>query len=297
MTSLSPKPANTSPALFTSPGQTGSPECEDEPSDPFPSFTPSKLSFLSMKTPDKSLEKAQFLKQSMTKRLSCVDRGWLERCQVFTEVRDEHKPVAGNLDQLENDRIVQSSSRTEKVVVENGKTTNLATPQNASRVSVEKFPVEVDHSSGTADGERKLDLITDDQDGIDASSPPLETRKKPKTARSRKAQGSEGPDYEQKTVRKKGLKRLRESEEGGEQAEQTESVQKKRRTKKEDSAEEKPGKKGRKKKGRGAEAGESSSETKVPEKLQMPQENLLGEMLGEDVKAASSRKKNLPRSR
>ncbi|MCJ8746110.1 hypothetical protein PDJAM_G00138050 [Pangasius djambal] len=294
VTTPSPKPANTSPALFTPPAQTGSTEREDEPSDPFPSFTPSSLS---AKTPSKSLEKAQFLRQSMTKRLSCVDRGWLERCQVFSEVRDEHKPVTGNLDLPEKDRIVQSSaaatfSGSENVAAENCVSRDSASPQDESPVRTEKFPVDVDHSSGTADRKVKLD-----QDGIDESSSSLETKKQTKKPRSRKAQGSEGPDYEQKTVRKKGQKRQRETEEGEEQVGQAESVQKKRRTKKEDSAEEKPFKKGRKKKGRGAEDGASTAETKGPQKSKMPQENLLGEVDEEDVRAASSRNRNPVRSR
>lgn len=268
--------------------------------DPFPSFSPSKLSSLRTKTPDKSQEKAQFLRQSMAKRLSCVDRGWLERCEVFTEVRDEHKPVTGNLDLPEKNRIVQSSPRRAKVTVENGETRDSAPPQNVSQVRVEKFPVDVDPSSGTADEEIKLDHVTDGQDGIDESSLPLETRKQTKKTRSRNAQGPEEPAHEQKTERKKGRKRRREIEEGEEQTGQTESVQKKRRTKKEDSGEkEKPVKKDRKKKGCGAEEGDGASETpqKVPQKSRMPQENLLGEVDEEDVRAAASRKKNPGRSR
>lgn len=226
-----------------------------------------------------------------------MDRGWLERCQVFSEVRDEHKPVAGNLDLPEKDRIVQSSARCEKVAVENGAFRDSASPQDVSQVCIEKFPVDVDHRSGTADREMKLGCVTEGRDGIDESSTSLETRKQMKKPRSRKAQDSEDPDYEQKTVRKKGWKRQRETEEGGEQAGQTKSVQKKRRTKKEDSAEEKPVKKGRKKKTRRAEEGESTPETKEPQKSKMPQENLLGEVDEEDVRAASSRKKNPIRSR
>ncbi|XP_053349184.1 ATP-dependent DNA helicase Q4 [Clarias gariepinus] len=301
LTAASPTPANTSPAVLTSPVQTGSTECEDEPSNPFPSFTPSKLPSLSMKTPDKSLEKAQFLKQSMTKRLSCVDIGWLERCQVFTEVKDEHKPVVGNLDLPEIDRVVQSSSRNEKVVVENSMSRVSASPDDKSQVCSEKSPVHVDHRSGNSDGETKVDNVTESQGGIDQSSPPLETRKQPKKRRSRKAQDSGVTDSEQKTeqktVRKKGRKRQRETEEGEEQAGQTESVQKKRRTKKEVSADEKPVKKELKKKAKGSEEEESTCKTKVPQKSKIPQENLLGEVDEEDVRAASSRKQNPVRSR
>lgn len=230
-----------------------------------------------------------------------MDIGWLERCQVFTEVKDEHKPVVGNLDLPEIDRIVQSSSRNEKVVVENSMSRVSASPDDKSQVCSEKSPVHVDHRSGNSDGETKVDNVTESQGGIDQSSPPLETRKQPKKRRSRKAQDSGVTDSEQKTeqktVRKKGRKRQRETEEGEEQAGQTESVQKKRRTKKEVSADEKPVKKELKKKAKGSEEEESTCKTKVPQKSKIPQENLLGEVDEEDVRAASSRKQNPVRSR
>lgn len=290
----SPKPANMSPALLSSPAQRGSTEPEDEPSDPFPSFTPSKQSSHSLKVPDKSLERAQFLRQSVTKRLSCVDRGWLERCQVFNEVRDEHKPVAGNIDPPEK----HTSLPSDEVVVESCKPRDSASPRDMSLVCVDKFPINVDHSSGTANGVMELDPVSEARDEIEASNPSLETKKPTKKPRAGKAIDSKDPDYEQKTTRKKGQKRQRETEgEGEEQTGQNESVQKKRRTKKEDTAEETPIKKQRKRKGKGAEEGESTSETKVPQKSKMPQENLLGEVDEEDVRAVSSRKKNPVRSR
>lgn len=282
----SPQPANTSPALLSP--QTGSAEREDEdePSDPFPSFTPSKLSSNSLKSPDKSWEKAQFLRQTMTKRLSCVDRGWLERCQVFTEMRDMHKPVAGNVD-------LPEKHTSGEAVVENCKPRDSESPQDTARDCAE---INVGPSSGTAHGETKLDPVREAQDEIEESKPSLETHKK--KPRSGKTRVSNDPDSEQKTTRKKGQKRQRETEEGEESIGQTESVQKKRRrTKKDDSAEEKPVKKERKRKGKGAEEGESTCETKVPQKSKMPQENLLGEVDEEDVRAASSRKKNPVKSR
>ncbi|KAI5091545.1 ATP-dependent DNA helicase Q4 [Silurus meridionalis] len=292
----SPKLANTSPALLSPSDQTGSTECEGEPSDHFPSFTPLKMSSLSSKTPSKSLEKAQFLRQSMTKRLSCVDRGWLERCQGFTEASVEHKPVAGNVDLPE---INQSSATSEKKVVENEASRDASSsPHDVSQVHAEKCSVDINHIPGTPDKLLTLDRVPEGQDHIDRCSPPLQTRKQVKKTQSRKAQDSEGSDCEQKPVRRKGRKRQRETEEGEEQAGQIESVQKKRRTKKGDAAEEKPVKKGRKKKERATEEEESTPEIqKVPQKSKMPQENLLGEVDEEDVRAASSKKTNPIRSR
>ncbi|XP_058233222.1 ATP-dependent DNA helicase Q4 isoform X1 [Hemibagrus wyckioides] len=293
----SPKPANTSPAQFTSPAQTGSNEHEDEPSDPFPSFTPIKTSSLCTKTPNKNVEKTQFLRQSMTQRLSCVDRGWLERCQVFTELRDEHKPATGNVDLPEKPRIAENSAKSEKITGENVVSKDSTSPQDVSHVSAEKFPVHVDHTSGNADLETKPS-VPEGQEGIEEFSPSLETRKQTKKPRSRKAPESKDPDYEQKTARKKGRKRQRETEEGEVQEGQAENVQKKRRTKKESSsAEDKPARKGRKKKGTGDEEGESTPEIKGPPKSKMAQENLLGEVDEEDVRAASSMKRNPIRSR
>lgn len=216
-----------------------------------------------------------------------MDRGWLERCQVFTEVRDEHKPVAGNVDLSDKDRIVLSRPKSDKVAPE-----NFASPQEVSQVR----PVNVDPSSGATNEEMKLDHITDNQDDNDQSRPSSETRKQTRKPRLKKAQDSKDPDYEQSAVKRKGRKRQRETEEG-EKTGQTESVQKRRRTKKEDTVDEKPVKKGRRKKGGGAEEEESAPETKASQKPKMPQENLLGEVDEEDVRAASSRKRNPIKSR
>ncbi|XP_051519449.1 ATP-dependent DNA helicase Q4-like isoform X1 [Myxocyprinus asiaticus] len=92
-----PKPSNTFPDASLSPAvQTNSAEFEDEQSDPFLSITPSKSWSPSLRSAHKSVEKVQFLKQSMTKRLSSVDSGWLVRFQVFDEVEEPRKPIAGN---------------------------------------------------------------------------------------------------------------------------------------------------------------------------------------------------------
>lgn len=213
-----------------------------------------------------------------------MDRGWLERCQVFTEVRDEHKPVAGNTDLSDKDRIALSRPKSDKVAPE-----NLASTQEVSQVRTDERPVNVVPSSGATHEEMKPDHITDNQDDNDQSRPSSETRK----PRLQKAQDSKEPDYEQNAVKRKGRKRLRETEE---ETGQTESVQKRRRTKKEHTVVEKPVKKGRKKKG-GAEEEESAPETKASQKPKMPQENLLGEVDEEDVIAASSRKCNPIKSR
>ncbi|XP_072530694.1 ATP-dependent DNA helicase Q4 [Salminus brasiliensis] len=320
---LSSKPANTCPDPFTTPVQTVSSELENEPSDPFPTFTPSKSSKLSMATPDKCTERAQFLKQSMTKRLSSVDRGWLDRCKVFTEVGDVEKPVAGNSDPPP-DKIAKSSAGTDGVAVEKPVvkapmensvsvgSASLECPDAIPQLCVDRFPVEDgrelddDHSNRAEAGTTMPNIIKEGQSGSEETSSAPKARKSKKKNRSKKGQSSdekvqtEDVDYEPQNVKKKGRKRQREADEGPEdQGEESKGVQKKRRTKKEDSTTEDPPTKRRKRKGKGPEDGESdpedslgSKKTAAAQKPKMPQENLLGEVDEEDVRAVSSRMKN-----
>nr|XP_015212812.1 PREDICTED: ATP-dependent DNA helicase Q4 [Lepisosteus oculatus] len=90
------KPANTSPNLSTS-AETSVHEESEELFAPIPGFTPSKMSSPAVLPKEKFCNKAHLLRESITKRLSSVDKGWLERCQVFDEVEKTEKPVTGNL--------------------------------------------------------------------------------------------------------------------------------------------------------------------------------------------------------
>ncbi|KAI4900356.1 hypothetical protein NFI96_024996 [Prochilodus magdalenae] len=321
---LSPKPANTCPDPFTLPVKKASSQLEDEPDDPFPTFTPSKSCTISMVAQDKCLERAQFLKKSVTKRLSSVDMGWLDRCQVFTDTDDVQKPVAGNLDLPDEDRIVKSCDGTAadkpvvKAPVENGisvASAPLKHPDDVPQVGMDKFPLEgsrelsSDPSSKTEDEKFQVNIIKEAQPGTEEASPASKTKKQTKKPRSYKGRDSgqtaqtEEADNESRGGKKKGRKRLRETEDGEEQIEESERVQKKRRTKKDDSTSERPPTKRRKKKAQGAGEGESdpegspSSKPTAAQKPKMPQENLLGEMQEEDVRAASSRTKNTIRAR
>ncbi|XP_017556968.1 ATP-dependent DNA helicase Q4 [Pygocentrus nattereri] len=324
---LSPKPANTCPDPFAPQVQTASSELEDEPSDPFPTFTPSKSCTVNMVARDKSTVRAQFLRQSVTKRLSSVDRGWLDRCQVFTETGNIEKPVGGNSDLPEEDKLVKSSDRTDgaavdepvmKAPMENGisvVSASLECPDDVLQVCMDRFPVEgsVDldagHSLGAEDVKIKQNVVKETQSGTEEARHVSKTRKQIKKPRLIKAQESgqnsqtEDVDNEPRNIKKRGRKRQRETEEGEKQVEETERVQKKRRTKKEDSIGDRPPTKGRKKKGKAAEVGESdpedspSSKRTAVQKPKMPQENLLGEMEEEDLRAVSSRMKNTARSR
>lgn len=97
-----PKPANTCPDPNATPVQTASTILDEEPFEPFkslPAFTPSKARCPTTPNASASLaQRAQQLRQSVTKRLSSVDHGWLQRCQVFDEMDDSERPVAGNME-------------------------------------------------------------------------------------------------------------------------------------------------------------------------------------------------------
>lgn len=329
---LSPRPANTCPDPSAIPVQAASSKLENAPLDPFPTFTPSKSSKLSTETPGKSTERAQFLKQSMTKRLSSVDRGWLDRCQVFTEEGDVEKPVAGNSDPPPEDKTVKSIAKADfvagnkpavrtpmKSIVSIGSPA-MEPPDDLPQLCVNRFPVEgakelhENYSFKGSEEDKKgknLESVETKKEGqplAEETSPKVSKAKKQTKKlqkRSKREQATENTgqtidaDYEPQSVRKKGKKRQRESDEAPQdQVEENEGVQKKRRTKKDDSATENPPKKRRKRKGKGAEEDESDPEdTKkaAAQKPKIPQENLLGEVDEEDVRAASSRVKNVVR--
>lgn len=82
--------------------QTASTDLDEETFEPFkslPAFTPSKARYPTTHCASASLaQRAQQLRQSVTKRLSSVDHGWLQRCQVFDEMDDCERPVAGNVE-------------------------------------------------------------------------------------------------------------------------------------------------------------------------------------------------------
>ncbi|XP_076866047.1 ATP-dependent DNA helicase Q4 isoform X2 [Brachyhypopomus gauderio] len=303
-----PEPAN--PELL-SPKPT-SPEWGQEPTDPLPTFTPSRPCSLDPETADKHVERAQFLRQSVTKRLCSVDRGWLERCRVFGEVEDE--PVSGN-SVLPKEKVVEASGRADAAAVgkdianppvESKVTASLECPQDTVQVDMEKYPLEgsreldTDHISG---GEIKLGPIKEGLGGPGEATPASETRKEAKGSRkgqeSRRKTQTEGGRNEQKNSRGKGHKRQREAEDDA--VEGNGHVPKRRRTKKAGASGECPAPKARKKKVKELEEGENetslSTEKMATRKPKVPQENLLGEVEDEDPGAASSRLKNTARIR
>lgn len=314
-TNFSPKPAKTCPDPCAPLVQTNSTEMEIEPLDLLPSFTftPSKCGPLDTRA-DMSTKKVQYLKQSVNKRLSSVDQGWLERCQVFSEVESTDKPVAGNLPEEKtlqtnaSNRNVNIQQSALKPPVENG-VAKESPPRPSQKVLLEvdfnepplktRVTKDSNSSSQATKEDAKLNEVKDCFDPPVEATSKSETKRQKKTPRSKKVQEpTEASDHEQKPVKKKGRKRQREVEEGDEQAAVTEGVQKKRRTKKENPTDRSAPKKGRKKKGMPAEeANDVVSERKMPQKSCVPQENLLGEVDEEDVRATSARRNNPQKSR
>uniref|UniRef100_A0AAY4E411 DNA 3'-5' helicase n=1 Tax=Denticeps clupeoides TaxID=299321 RepID=A0AAY4E411_9TELE len=93
-----PKPANTCPGPL-SPAQTAS-------SEPSPAFAaPEAWS----PAPDEPARRAQQLRRSVTRRLSSVDSGWLQRCRVFDEVGERERPVAGNAAPAGSDQLLATN--------------------------------------------------------------------------------------------------------------------------------------------------------------------------------------------
>ncbi|XP_056597984.1 ATP-dependent DNA helicase Q4 [Triplophysa dalaica] len=289
--SYTPKPANTCPDPSALPVQTTSTEVE--PSDPFPALTPSKSQSPAVGTAHRSIEKVQFLKQSMTKRLSSVDSGWLSRCQVFDEVEEPREPVVGNSELTEKLEFLHPSIRSETPSKES---------KTASKISVAESHLDPEETSSGSNvtldanpgssepdavgvNDRNMELTADTQ----SEEPDSVSVTKKSRAKARKSQDSdETPQVESKIGKKKGQKRRREDEEEVDDSEEKKGgVKKKRRTKKGEAAGDDLPKKGGRRKGK---AEDEDTEDPVSEKktkiIAIPQENLLGEVDDEETRAA-----------
>uniref|UniRef100_A0A9J8BLN0 ATP-dependent DNA helicase Q4 n=1 Tax=Cyprinus carpio carpio TaxID=630221 RepID=A0A9J8BLN0_CYPCA len=315
-----PKPANTRPDPSAPPVQTASTEFEDEPSDPFPSITPSKSCSPAVGSAHKSLERVQFLKQSMTKRFSSVDSSWLARCQVFDEVEEPRKPVAGNSELLKIENSVLRPTVKSETASNEGQTSPKASLEkkksSLSEDSVQKDPVAslvrnnvvVDAELGSPgpDGEQVYQKNTATLMGDDeacSEEPESASYAKKRKPRARKDQDSGDRAQAEGGKKTKGRKRQREADDDDvdESEEQEGGVKKRRRTKKGEAAGEDQPKKRGKRKGKVEEDEEeddtASSEKKTTQKRAIPQENLLGEVDEEEARAAAYTMKNTVRVR
>ncbi|XP_048059461.1 ATP-dependent DNA helicase Q4 [Megalobrama amblycephala] len=312
-----PKSANTRPDPSAPPVQTASTEVEDEPSDPFPSVTPSKSWSPAVGSAHKSMERVQYLRQSMTKRISSVDSGWLARCQVFDEVEEPQKPVAGNSELTINENSCLSPTVRSETVLNQGQTspkTSLKKSKSSlSEDGAQKSPVAssvrdivlLDATLGSPGphGEQVYQKDTAALTGDDEMC--SEEPKSPVKAKKRKPRARKDQDLGEKPQaeggkKTKGRKRQREGDDVDESEEQEGGVKKRRRTKKGEAAGEDQPKKGGKRKGKVNEEEEDddvSSEKKKTQKQAIPQENLLGEVDEVEARAAAYTMKNTARAR
>ncbi|CDQ84861.1 unnamed protein product [Oncorhynchus mykiss] len=315
-TLLSPllKPANTRPHLLACPVQTGT-EHPHQPFEPIPAFTPSKLPAGS---------RAQQLRQTFTKRLSSVDSSWLERCQVFDEVGVAEKPVVGNL----------SLAVVSAVDSPQAKGGGVGEGENPGRAASSFVIPSMQNEGTTLLGERASKStmpqalpFSDEQQpkigcGVTSAAVPAslrstgqhsslgsgsgegkdgETRPEEAEVSTQPPQKAEGDELgtEKKGTKKKAKKRQRDLDTDGETPDDTEKegAVKKRRTKKVTEATldgRSPKKTGD---GNASEqgSGDVTEKEAVKQKPRLPQENLLGEVDEEDVKAARNRGSNTMR--
>lgn len=307
-----PKSANTQPDPSAPPVQAASTEFEDEPSGPFVSVTPSKSWSPAVGSAHKSVERLQFLRQSMTKRISSVDSGWLARCQVFDEVEEPQKPVAGNSELTKNDNSCLPPTVRSETVSNQGQTspkTSLEKSKSAlSEDEAQKGPVvssvrdnvllNAELGSAGPHGERVYQkdiaaLTGDGETCLEEPKSPAKTKKR--KPRAKKDQDSGEKPQAEGGKKTKGRKRQRDDD-VDESEEQEGGVKKRRRTKKGEAAGEDQPKKGGKRKGKVNEEDDSSSseEKKTPKRV-IPQENLLGEVDEEEARAAAYTMKNTAR--
>ncbi|XP_032391324.1 ATP-dependent DNA helicase Q4 isoform X2 [Etheostoma spectabile] len=232
------------------------------------------------------------VRASPASRLSFVDRNWLERCQVFGEMRAEVKPGAGN-QEIHLEKEGEGRRETEGKIQGDGK--------------VEKEDMDAEGESREAidlGRDTGLKSITSDRIVSDsAPKPSLQNTGKNRGVGKEKAKWKDGEEMEQglsppltpeddtvtshkfKGTKKKGRKRQRVEE--NMQGETTEEggVKKRRRNgkKKEESSDVNPspaqvgGKKRRTMK-KGVEDGEAEEEKETKEPKKVPQENLFGEI-------------------
>ncbi|XP_071356791.1 ATP-dependent DNA helicase Q4 isoform X3 [Trachinotus anak] len=225
---------------------------------------------------------------SPARRMSFVDRKWLERCQVFGEMGAEEIPGAGN---LEMGRKVERETEGEM--------------QGGKRVGEGEIGTEGERR-GAVDLGRDEGFKSIASDKIGSDSAPKPTRKSKGGQKEEKVKGKGDEEMQRgltppptsdgdgesspksKGTKKRGRKRQREGEDMEGEVTQEGGVKKKRRNgkKKEESSglssspAQGEGKKRRAKKNV-EEEGEEEKQTKVPKKV--PQENLLGEVEEEFV--------------
>ncbi|XP_057683212.1 ATP-dependent DNA helicase Q4 isoform X2 [Corythoichthys intestinalis] len=203
-------------------------------------------------------------------RLSCVDRKWLERCQVFGELGAEDKPGAGNQDGCQTNEKTQENRGDEK---DAGTDVCVNPAPNSKKIKEltdePALSKEANEKTQENRGDEK-DAVTDIcvnpapnsqklKEYTDEPALPKEANESP-PKKNRKKRQREGEAIEEGGDRKRGRKKnLENNVKKKENAEEIDGKKKRRRMKaKEDSVV------------------EENKPTKAPKKV--PQENLLGEI-------------------
>ncbi|XP_028820256.1 ATP-dependent DNA helicase Q4 isoform X2 [Denticeps clupeoides] len=292
-----PKPANTCPGPL-SPAQTAS-------SEPSPAFAaPEAWS----PAPDEPARRAQQLRRSVTRRLSSVDSGWLQRCRVFDEVGERERPVAGNAAPAGSDQLLATNGGEEG-------SNKPGPPASAKSTPPAPRMGNVTSSGGTAclqdagpgpslwcpDGETRPALGGEEPGGTELSGAISGARKPRPGARKGQEGGKECEQTEDGESGRKGVKRRvrkrRRDQEDEEEVKAADggTAKRRRKMKKAEGNSESLNKAARGRRNNG-EGPEGPGKDEVKRKPAAPRENLLGEVDEEDVRAARSRDKNVPRA-
>lgn len=242
-----------------------------------------------------------------------MDSGWLARCQVFDEVEEPQKPVAGNSELMQNDNSCLTPTVRSETVSNQGQTppksslekSKSALPEDEAQkgpvVSSVRDNVKLDAELGSPGhhGERVYQkdtaaLTGDGETCLEEPKSPVKTKKRKPRAKKDQDSG-EKPQANEGGKKTKGRKRQRDDD--VDESEEQEGVKKRRRTKKGEAAGEDQPKKGGKRKGKVDEEEDdsSSSEEKKTQKRAIPQENLLGEVDEEEARAAAYTMRNTAR--
>ncbi|TRY87371.1 hypothetical protein DNTS_003944 [Danionella cerebrum] len=282
-----PKPANTCPALSVAPVEISAVSIEDEPSDPFPSITPRTSLPAAVSCAQRSLEKVQFLRQSISKRFSSVDSGWLARCQAFEEAEELQKPVAGNAElQNEVQNMTDECGTSLNTFLEKKKSLleeEETWMDTAASLVREETVTNVESGSLGHHGEQVSDKSGDSltKDGCRFSE---EAQRKPKATKDQNC-----------GAKPKARKRQREGDEDVNEPGGT--VKKRRRTKKAEVAEDELPPQAKRRGKKKVVEEENGEENKKVQKREMPQENLLGEVDEMEDRAARNMMRNNGRVR
>ncbi|XP_066571902.1 ATP-dependent DNA helicase Q4 isoform X2 [Amia ocellicauda] len=295
-----PKPANTSPNACNTSAQAMDLEEGQEPFETIPGFTPSKMFSPVACTPERFTKKAQHLQKSVVKRLSSVDKGWLERCQVFDELQNTEKPATGNLSLADREGPLLLHGANKNMVHTNPlvKPANQNTAlmgESISMVTQSRLPLEerlqitngisaVEKAGSAPDGQvstsmnsvngKNETIRSTEKGGAERGSVPVTMASKSSTkAKERHVSEKEVADLSsnqdgnsetlsnRKNTRKRVRKRQRESDaEGDEPAESLEEGAAKKRRKTKKVSSEKPKASRVKKKAKLSEGGNNSTE-------------------------------------